>query len=84
MTRRSPETKILAVSGGGRLSGKEDYLELALQLGAHDALAKPFGKKALAAKVTALAKSRAWLALHPPERWDAQWTAAAGPVLMAQ
>jgi DNA-binding response OmpR family regulator len=56
VTRRSPETKILAVSGGGRLSGKEDYLELALQLGAHDALAKPFGKKALKAKVAALAK----------------------------
>lgn len=56
VTRRSPETKILVVSGGGR-SSAEDYLELALQLGAHDALAKPFGKKALAAKVAALAKS---------------------------
>jgi beta-1,4-mannosyltransferase len=32
---------------------------------------------------SALAKSRAWLALHPPERWDAQWDAAARPVLMA-
>ena len=57
VTRRSPETKILAVSGGGRLSGKEDYLELALQLGAHDSLAKPFGRKALAAKVAALLKA---------------------------
>ena len=57
VTRRSPDTKILAVSGGGRLSGKEDYLELALQLGAHDALAKPFGRKALTAKVAALVKA---------------------------
>ena len=55
VTRRSPETKILAVSGGGR-SGSQDYLELALPLGAHDALAKPFGKKALATKVAQLAK----------------------------
>jgi DNA-binding response OmpR family regulator len=50
VTRRSPETLILAVSGA------QDYLELALQLGAHDALAKPFGKKALAAKVAALVR----------------------------
>jgi DNA-binding response OmpR family regulator len=56
VTRRSPQTKILAVSGGGR-SGSRDYLEMALQLGAHDVLAKPFGNKALAAKVLQLAKS---------------------------
>jgi beta-1,4-mannosyltransferase len=31
-----------------------------------------------------LSKSRAWLAGHPPERWDAQWTAAARPVLIPQ
>jgi beta-1,4-mannosyltransferase len=30
-----------------------------------------------------LAKSRAWLAQHPPERWDAQWDLAARPVLLA-
>ncbi len=56
VTRRSPDTKILAVSGGGRSTSCDDYLELALQLGAHEALAKPFGKKALAAKVAELAK----------------------------
>lgn len=32
---------------------------------------------------TPLARSRAWLAEHPPERWDAQWEAAARPVLLA-
>jgi DNA-binding response OmpR family regulator len=56
VTRRSPETKILAVSGGGARAGAQDYLELALGLGAHDALAKPFGKKTLAAKVAALVR----------------------------
>jgi beta-1,4-mannosyltransferase len=30
-----------------------------------------------------LEKSRAWLAQNPPERWDAQWDAAARPVLLA-
>ena len=32
---------------------------------------------------SALAKSRAWLAQHPPERWDAQWDATARRVLLA-
>ena len=32
----------------------------------------------------ALSKSRAWLAQHPPERWDTQWDAAARTVLLAQ
>lgn len=54
VTRRSPDTKILAVSGGGARNGAQDYLELALGLGAHDALKKPFGKKTLAERVTAL------------------------------
>jgi beta-1,4-mannosyltransferase len=31
---------------------------------------------------SALGKSRAWLAQHPPERWNAQWDAAARPVLI--
>ena len=29
-----------------------------------------------------LAKARTWLAQNPPERWDAQWNAAARPVLL--
>ena len=32
---------------------------------------------------SALAKSRTWLAQHPPERWDAQWDATARRVLLA-
>jgi beta-1,4-mannosyltransferase len=30
-----------------------------------------------------LAKSRAWLAQNPAERWDAQWDKSARPVLLA-
>lgn len=30
-----------------------------------------------------LARSRAWLAAHPAERWEDQWKATAGPVLIA-
>lgn len=29
-----------------------------------------------------LARSRAWLAQHPPQRWDSQWDATARPVLL--
>ena len=32
---------------------------------------------------SALARSRAWLAQNPPERWDAQWNATARKVLVA-
>ena len=32
---------------------------------------------------SALAKSRAWLAQHPPERWDTQWDSTARRVLLA-
>ncbi len=53
-TRRFPALKILAASGGGRAT-PTDYLEIALQLGAHDALAKPFRNTELVRKVTRLA-----------------------------
>ena len=33
---------------------------------------------------SALSKSRAWLAQHPPERWETQWDASARNVLLAQ
>ena len=32
---------------------------------------------------SALARSRAWLAAHPAERWEDHWKATAGPVLIA-
>lgn len=52
-TRRFPDLKVLAVSGGGRI-GATDYLDLALQLGAHDVLAKPFRNAELVKRVTQL------------------------------
>ena len=52
-TRRFPELKVLAVTGGGRM-GPTDYLDLALQLGAHDVLAKPFRNAELVKRVTQL------------------------------
>ena len=52
-TRQFPDLKVLAVSGGG-MAGPKEYLELALQLGAHDALAKPFRNAELVKKVKAL------------------------------
>ncbi len=45
--RRSwPDVKIVAMSGGGRLNGR-DFLDIARKLGAHDILSKPFGAKQL-------------------------------------
>jgi DNA-binding response OmpR family regulator len=52
-TRKFPDLKVLAVSGGG-VVGPTEYLELALQLGAHDALAKPFRNAELVKKVRQL------------------------------
>jgi CheY-like chemotaxis protein len=48
--RHHPETRIIAISGGGRLSAK-DYLPVAEKLGAASALAKPVTAKALLAIV---------------------------------
>lgn len=49
----SPSTPILAISGGGRV-GAEEFLSLALRLGADDALAKPFRTAELVARMKAL------------------------------
>jgi DNA-binding response OmpR family regulator len=57
-TRRFPALQVLAVSGGGNAAPRE-YLELALQLGAHDFLAKPFRNHELVAKVRQLVSRKA-------------------------
>jgi CheY-like chemotaxis protein len=44
--RRRPGAKVLAMSAGGRWA-RGDFLETALQLGAADALSKPFGREEL-------------------------------------
>lgn len=48
-----PQTKILAISGGGR-GGKLDVLPSAEAFGAHYTLAKPFEREALLAAVRTL------------------------------
>lgn len=44
LKQKSPDTRILAVSGGG-LGDADRYLHYALQLGADDTLVKPFRQK---------------------------------------
>jgi DNA-binding response OmpR family regulator len=49
LRRDSPEVKIIAMSGGGRI-GAEDYLDLAKKFGAQYTFTKPFtGKEVLQA-----------------------------------
>ena len=50
---REPKPKIIAISGGGRL-GPEEYLPIALMLGADQVLEKPFLPKELIANVREL------------------------------
>lgn len=52
--KRCPETKILAISGGGSLMNSADYLALAQSLGAHGTLEKPFDLEELESAVAAL------------------------------
>ncbi|MGO8943787.1 MAG: response regulator [Syntrophobacteraceae bacterium] len=46
LRRQFPGTKIIAVSGGGKI-GPEDYLKMAGKLGANRTFTKPFGCNAL-------------------------------------
>ncbi len=46
LKQKAPNVKILAVSGGGR-NDPVGYLNLAMALGAHGALTKPFGLETL-------------------------------------
>lgn len=48
LRERYPEVKIIAMSGGGRLSGT-DYLRMAKGLGANAVLTKPFSNEELGA-----------------------------------
>jgi CheY-like chemotaxis protein len=53
----SPETQIIAISGGGRI-GNTDFLRIARHIGANDVIAKPFDPDDLATRVaTCLAAS---------------------------
>ncbi len=48
--RTAPQTKIIAISGGGRMD-PEDYLEIARRVGADRSLCKPFDIHLLVATV---------------------------------
>ncbi len=52
LRQQSPQTKIIAISGGGR-AGKLDFLETAKNLGAHQTLAKPFERQEILDAVNA-------------------------------
>jgi YesN/AraC family two-component response regulator len=54
----NPEIKILAISGGGRISAK-DHLNIAKQLGATGILAKPFSTEELICEINKLFESKA-------------------------
>jgi len=58
LVKASAELKILAISGGGSLLNSGDYLSLALSVGAHGTLQKPFSGADLCAAVDALLESR--------------------------
>ncbi len=55
--RSYPQTKIIAMSGGGRMN-PEDYLEIAKRVGADRSLFKPFDIQLLVATVDDLLKPR--------------------------
>src|SRR5689334_12354406 len=50
LRQRRPDLPIIAISGGGRLVGR-DFLDVARKLGAQEALAKPFEPEDLVAAV---------------------------------
>lgn len=52
MRRTDPHTRIVAMSGGGRMVGK-DYLALARRLGANRVLEKPFTTEEMEAAIAA-------------------------------
>jgi len=51
--RTRPSLRILAMSGGGKIEGRE-YLSLAARLGVNDTICKPFQRSALISKVQQL------------------------------
>jgi YesN/AraC family two-component response regulator len=55
--RRSPDTTVVAISGGGYIKG-EDYLGVAGRLGAAKTLIKPFGSKTLLETLDGLLRRR--------------------------
>lgn len=57
LRQKYPEIKIIAISGGGRMSS-EEYLNIARMLGAHASFSKPFDNKELLRKAKELLKKK--------------------------
>ena len=53
LRKKEPPVKIIAMSGGGRVSAT-DYLRIARQMGAAQVLAKPFSNEAMMAAIAEL------------------------------
>lgn len=49
--RSSPAVKIIAMSGGGRINPRDDYLKLAKKFGADYVIAKPFSNREMLDRV---------------------------------
>jgi YesN/AraC family two-component response regulator len=45
--RCSPETRVIAISGGGKYGRSDNFLQWAAELGAAEVLAKPFAMSSL-------------------------------------
>jgi len=56
--KNKPNIKILAISGGGGITGRFDYLPIAQLIGAEDTLKKPFSMIELRNRVDALLKTK--------------------------
>lgn len=54
LKQSSPDLKILAMSGGGGINGRFDYLPIAKLIGAENILRKPFKREELCAAVAVL------------------------------
>ena len=57
LRERDPDVRILAISGGGGITGRFDYLPIAELIGARSILRKPFQMGDLRAKVSELLDS---------------------------
>jgi FixJ family two-component response regulator len=52
MKKEHPEIPVIAISGGGGIAGRYDYLEIAKLVGAKNILKKPFDMQKLLSAVS--------------------------------
>ena len=53
LKKKNPASKVLAISGGGGIDGRFDYLSIAKLIGAEHIISKPFDLKTIREKVNA-------------------------------